>query len=162
MADHKEILEERQRLLEKIKTLSPDEANNYFNELIGFTPRLFKVVNQVTPVPGQAFADFYATIFGDGAIPQKLKELIFTAIGVATRSPRCLIHVVPAINSGATHEEIFEAVAVGFVAAGFYPNSPGIPYAFEYALKVLEIEDKYRKGEEWEYLPEPSFNNGVG
>jgi alkylhydroperoxidase/carboxymuconolactone decarboxylase family protein YurZ len=153
----KEVLELRKELLEKVKTLSPEEANGYLEELAGFVPRLFQVINQVTPVPGAAFADFYSTIFGDGAVPKKTKELIFTAIGVAVRSPRCLIHVIPAIKAGATHEEIFESVAVGFVAAGFIPNGPGIPYAFEYALKVLEVEDKYRKGEKWEYLEPAEF-----
>lgn len=153
----KEALELRKQLLEKVKTLKPEEANKYLETYAGFVPRLFQVVNQVTPVPGTAFADFYATIFGSGALPTKIKELIFVAIGVAVRSPRCLIHVVPAIKDGATHEEIFEAVAVGFVAAGFIPNGPGIPYAFEYALKVLEVEDKYRKGEKWEYLEPAEF-----
>jgi len=153
----KDALELRKKLLEKVKSLSPDEANKYLEEYAGFVPRLFQVVNQVTPVPGAAFADFYSTIFGSGALPRRIKELIFVAIGVAVRSPRCLIHVIPAIKDGAKHEEIFEAVAVGFVAAGFIPNGPGIPYAFEYALKVLEIEDKYRKGEKWEYLEPAEF-----
>ena len=39
--------------------------------------------------------------------------------------------------------------------------STGIPYAFEYALKCLDIEAKYRKGETWEYLPAPKFDHGV-
>jgi alkylhydroperoxidase/carboxymuconolactone decarboxylase family protein YurZ len=158
MADKlKEALRLREELLEKVKELSPEETNKYQEELMGFVPRLFQIVNQVTPVPGTAFADFYSTIFGDGALSKKTKELIFTAIGVAVRSPRCLIHVIPAIKAGATHGEIFEAVAVGFVAAGFFPNAPGIPYAFEYALKVLEVEDKYRKGEKWEYIEPAEF-----
>jgi alkylhydroperoxidase/carboxymuconolactone decarboxylase family protein YurZ len=70
--------------------------------------------------------------------------------------------VIPAIRAGATDGEIFEAVAVGFVGAGFYPGNPGIPYAFEYAAKVLEIAEKFRKGELWEYLPKPKFDHGVG
>ncbi|MDA8065349.1 MAG: hypothetical protein M0031_10250, partial [Thermaerobacter sp.] len=59
--------------------------------------------------------------------------------------------------AGATQEEIFEAVAVGMIAAGFVPGGPGIPYAFEYALKVLEVAEKYRKGEPWEYMQPPEF-----
>ena len=53
------------------------------------------------------------------------------------------------------------AVNVGVVGGGFVPNGPGIPYAFEYALKVLDIAAKYRKGEKWEYMPAPQFNHGV-
>ena len=34
-------------------------------------------------------------------------------------------------------------------AAGFVPGGAGIPYAFQYAVKVLEIASKYRKGEPW-------------
>ena len=47
------------------------------------------------------------------------------------------------------------------IGAGFVPGGPGIPYAFEYALKCLDIEAKYRKGEAWEYLPQPKFDHGV-
>jgi hypothetical protein len=52
--------------------------------------------------------------------------------------------------AGATDPEIFEAAAVGMCAAGFVPNGPGIPYAFEYAAKCMDIAAKYRAGEKWE------------
>jgi hypothetical protein len=47
------------------------------------------------------------------------------------------------------------------IAAGFVPGGPGIPYAFEYAAKCMDIAAKYRAGEDWEYLPAPQFNRGV-
>lgn len=137
------------------------EANEYMMKKMKFVPRMFQVLNNVVPQSGIAFADFYMTVFGDGAIPKRLKELMFTAIGVAYCSPRCLIHVVPAIEDGATDGEILEAVAVGMIAAGFVPGGPGIPYAFEYAAKVLDIAGKVRKGEKWEYMPAPKFDHGV-
>jgi alkylhydroperoxidase/carboxymuconolactone decarboxylase family protein YurZ len=90
-----------------------------------------------------------------------VKELMFMSGGVAYCSPRCIIHVIPAINAGATTGEIFEAASVGMILGGFVPGGPGIPYAFEYALKCLDIEAKYRKGEKWEYLPPPKFDHGV-
>jgi hypothetical protein len=37
------------------------------------------------------------------------------------------------------------------------PRGAGIPYAFQYALKVLEIASKYRKGESWEYIQPAEF-----
>lgn len=141
--------------------MTPEEVNKYMENVMGFLPRMFKVINTVTPEPGKTFADFYATIFGDGALSKKIKELMFTAIGVAYCSPRCIIHVIPAIKAGATTGEIFEAVAVGMIGAGFVPGGPGIPYAFEYALKALDIDAKYRKGESWEYLPQPKFDHGI-
>ncbi len=138
------------------------EANDYMKKKMKFVPRMYQVLNNVVPDGGIAFADFYMSVFGDGAVSKKMKELMFTAIGVSYCSPRCLIHVVPAIEDGATDQEILESVAVGMVAAGFVPGGPGIPYAFEYAAKVLDVAAKYRKGEKWDYLPAPTFNHGIG
>ncbi|MFQ6014306.1 MAG: carboxymuconolactone decarboxylase family protein [Anaerolineae bacterium] len=137
------------------------KANEYMKELMGFTPRMFQIINTVNPECGERFADFYDTIWRDGALSKKVKELMFVSIGVTLMSPRCIIHVVPAIEAGATDGEIFEAVSVGTIGAGFVPNGTGIPYAFEYAAKCLEIAAKYRAGEEWEYLLPPKFDHGV-
>lgn len=152
---------ERKEEAKEMAKMTPEEVNKYMEKTMGFVPRMFKIINTVTPDPGKTFADFYATIFGDGALSKKVKELMFMAGGVSYCSPRCIIHVVPAINAGATTGEIFEAASVGMILAGFVPGGPGIPYAFEYALKCLDIEAKYRKGEAWEYLPQPKFDHGV-
>ena len=137
------------------------EVNDFMKENMKFVPRMYQILNTVVPDHGMAFANFYQTVFADGAIPKRLKELMFVAIGVSYMSPRCLIHVVPAIEAGATDGEIFESVVVGTVAAGFVPGGPGIPYAFEYAVKVLDIAAKHRKGEKWEYLPASQFDHGT-
>ena len=144
-----------------VTKMTAEEVDAYMKEHCGFVPRMFKIINTVTPVPGKTFADFYESIFGDGALSKKVKELMFMSGGVGYCSPRCIIHVIPAIESGATTMEIFEAASVGMILAGFVPGGPGIPYAFEYALKCLDIEAKYRKGEEWEYLPQPKFDRGI-
>jgi len=143
------------------KKMTVEEVNEYMKKQCGFVPRMFQIINTVTPEPGRTFADFYASIFGDGALSRKVKELMFMSGGVGYCSPRCIIHVIPAINAGATTGEIFEAASVGMILAGFVPGGPGIPYAFEYALKCLDIEAKFRKGEKWEYLPQPKFDHGV-
>ncbi len=134
-----------------------EQANKYVKEKMLFLPRMFAVMNTAAPEAAERFADFYDTVWKDCALPRKVKELIFTAIGVAYRSPACLIHVIPAIEAGATDGEIFEAVTIGTLAAGFVPNGPGIPYAFQYALKVLEVAQKYRAGESWEYIQPAEF-----
>jgi alkylhydroperoxidase/carboxymuconolactone decarboxylase family protein YurZ len=121
-----------------------EEANEYMKKKMLFTPRMFKVTNTVAPDVGKKFADFYESVWADGALPRKIKELMFMSIGVAYCSPRCIIHVIPAMRAGATFEEV-----------------TGIPYAFEYAAKCLEIFQKESAGEEWEYLPKPKFNRGV-
>ena len=141
--------------------MTPEEVNAYMKDQLKFIPRMFAVINQIAPPAGKAFTDFYMSIFGDGALSKKIKELMFMSTGVAYCSPRCIIHVVPAIEAGATNEEIFEAAAVGMTAAGFVPGGPGIPYAFEYAAKCMDIAAKYRAGEPWEYLPMPEFNRGI-
>ena len=141
--------------------MTPEEVNTYMKDQLKFIPRMFAVINQIAPPAGQTFTDFYMSIFGDGALPKKIKELMFMSTGVAYCSPRCIIHVVPAIEAGATDMEIFEAAAVGMTAAGFVPGGPGIPYAFEYAAKCMDIAAKYRAGEPWEYIPTPQFNRGI-
>jgi alkylhydroperoxidase/carboxymuconolactone decarboxylase family protein YurZ len=140
-----------------VATDRAQEANDYMKQKMLFTPRMFQVINTVAPAAGERFADYYEVIFGDGALPRKIKELMFVAIGVTWRSPACLIHVIPAIEAGATDGEIFEAVAVAVNGAGFVPGGSGIPYAFQYAVKVLEIAAKYRAGEPWEYIQPAEF-----
>ncbi len=139
-----------------------DQANEYMKQKMLFTPRMFKGINQLAPQVGERFADFYESVWADGNLPRKIKELMFVSIGVAYLSPRCIVHVVPAVEAGAKEGEIFEATAVGMLAAGFVPGGPGIPYAYEYAAKAMEIAAKHRAGEKWEYLPDPKFDHGVG
>jgi len=106
------------------KKMTTEEVNEYMKKQCGFVPRMFQVINTVTPDPGRTFADFYASIFGDGALSRKIKELMFMSGGVAYCSPRCIIHVIPAANAGATWNEVFEAAAVGMILAGFVPGGP--------------------------------------
>jgi len=133
------------------------QAVDYCQEQLKFTPRILGHMAQGAPEAAEQFVDFYSAVWGDGTVSRKMKELIFVAIGVTHRSPACLIHVIPAIELGATDQEIFEVVAVATISTGFIPNTPGIPYAFQYALKVLEIAHKYRKGEPWEYVEPARF-----
>ncbi|MFQ5885670.1 MAG: carboxymuconolactone decarboxylase family protein [Anaerolineae bacterium] len=133
------------------------QACRYMEERMLFLPRMFQILNAFNPLVGERFADFYQVAKRDGALSRRIKELIFTAIGVTTRSPRCLVHVIPAIEAGASDVEIFEAIMVGVIATGFVPWGPGIPYAIEYAMKVLEIADKYHQEADWEYLLSPQY-----
>lgn len=143
-------------------SMSPKEVNDYMMEKCFFVPRMFKVINELNPEAGKSFADFYNSLWKDGALSRKVKELIFMAGGVAYKSPRCIIHVLPAVNAGATVEEVFEAASIGMILGGFVPGGPGIPYAFEYAAKCVELATKMIAGEEWEYLPKPTWDYGIG
>ncbi len=151
----------REEIMSEEQKMTAEEADKYMEDKIFFTPRMFKVINQLNPEAGKTFADFYDSFFKDGALSKKVKELMFMMGGVAYMSPRCLIHVVPATKAGATPEEVFEAASIGCLLAGFVPNGPGIPYAFEYAAKCFEIATKIQKGEDWEYLMPPKFDKGI-
>ena len=64
------------------KKMTTEEVNEYMKKQCGFVPRMFQIINTVTPEPGRTFADFYASIFGDGALSKKVKELMFMSGGV--------------------------------------------------------------------------------
>ena len=132
-------------------------AGAYMREKMLFVPRMFQRIIEYNPDIGRAFADYYECGKRDRHLTRAVKELIFTAIGVATASPACLIHLVPALEAGATREQLREAALVGVLASGFIPGGPGIPYAMPYAEKVLETADKYLAGEPWEYARPPDF-----
>ena len=97
-----ETKQEEETNMSDEKKMTVEEVNEYMKKQCGFVPRMFQIINTVTPEPGRTFADFYASIFGDGALSRKVKELMFMSGGVAYCSPRCIIHVIPAINAGAT------------------------------------------------------------
>ena len=63
--------------------MTVEQVNEYMKKQCGFVPRMFQIINTVTPEPGRTFADFYASIFGDGALSRKHKELMFMSGGVA-------------------------------------------------------------------------------
>ena len=56
------------------KKMTVEEVNEYMKKQCGFVPRMFHIINTVTPEPGRTFADFYASIFGDGALSRKVKD----------------------------------------------------------------------------------------
>jgi alkylhydroperoxidase/carboxymuconolactone decarboxylase family protein YurZ len=122
-----------------------------------FVPRMFGRIAQHRPDIARAFADYYETGKRDRHLTRAVKELIFTAIGVATASPACLIHLVPALEAGATRAQLEETVLIGTVASGFIPGAAGIPYAAPYAQQVLETADRYLAGEPWEYARPADF-----
>ena len=120
-----------------------EQADKYQEEKMFFTPRMFKVTNQLAPEVGERFADFYETVWADGNLPRKIKELMFMAGGVATMSSKCIVHNIPACENGASIGEVFEAATVGVILGGFSPRGAGIPYAFDYALKCIEGATAY-------------------
>jgi AhpD family alkylhydroperoxidase len=68
---------------------------------------------ELAPDPHQAFQEFSAAVFADGALKAKTKQLIAVAVAHVTQCPYCIEgHTRAAVRQGATPEEIMEAIWV--------------------------------------------------
>lgn len=77
-------------------------------------------LNEILPETAEAFGQMRNSIFKDGFLNLKTKELIAIASSVLMRCQFCVdTHSQRAITAGTTKEEIAEAISVAmFVAAG--------------------------------------------
>ena len=72
-----------------------------------------RIRKQLAPAPLAGFKAFSANVFADGALTRKVKELIAIAVAHVTQCPYCIRgHTASALKSGATEEEIMEAIWV--------------------------------------------------
>jgi AhpD family alkylhydroperoxidase len=81
---------------------------------------------ELAPKPLEAFKAFSASVFADGALPGKTKQLIAVAVAHVTQCPYCIRgHTKSALKAGATEQEIMEAiwVAAEMRAGGAYAHS---------------------------------------
>lgn len=68
---------------------------------------------ELAPQPLAAFKEFSKAVFADGALPSRTKQLIAVAVAHATQCPYCIHgHTEAALKSGATEQEIMEAIWV--------------------------------------------------
>lgn len=68
---------------------------------------------RLTPQQTDAFKAFSRSVFAEGALSAKTKQLIAVAVAHVTQCPYCINgHTDGAMNSGATPEEIMEAIWV--------------------------------------------------
>lgn len=82
--------------------------------------------SRLAPGPAAAFRAFSQTVFTDGALPAKIKQLIAVAAAHVTQCPYCIhAHTRNAIREGATAQEVMEAiwVAVEMRAGAAYAHS---------------------------------------
>lgn len=77
-------------------------------------------MNEILPDTAEAFGKMRDSIFQDGTLDRKSKELIAIASSVLMRCQFCVdIHSQRAIEYGASKTEIAEAIAIAmFIAAG--------------------------------------------
>jgi AhpD family alkylhydroperoxidase len=80
----------------------------------------------LAPKPAEAFKAFSQSVFAEGSLPAKTKQLIAVAVAHVTQCPYCIRgHTKSALQKGATPEEIMEAiwVAAEMRAGGAYAHS---------------------------------------
>lgn len=108
--------------LEKLKELTRKRKEAH-QKLIKLDSKVYK-----------AFLDLQKAAFSDGAIAKKNKELIATGISVVENCESCMQwHIEQAAQSGATMQEVLEAVEVGMEMGG----GPATVSA-RFALDVME------------------------
>jgi AhpD family alkylhydroperoxidase len=90
------------------------------------TRELAEQRNRLAPGPAEAFQAFSKSVFADGALSAKTKQLIAVAVAHVTQCPYCIRgHTSAALRHQATAEEIMEAiwVAAEMRAGGAYAHS---------------------------------------
>lgn len=91
---------------------------------------------KLSPETEAAFQRFSQTVFADGALPTKMKQLIAVAVAHVTQCPYCIRgHTKAALRHGATESELMEAI---WVAAEM---RAGAAYAHA-TLSLAEAEGK--------------------
>jgi AhpD family alkylhydroperoxidase len=77
------------------------------------TKELAEQRKSLAPKPAEAFKAFSRSVFAEGALPGKTKQLIAVAVAHVTQCPYCIRgHTAAALQHGATAEEIMEAIWV--------------------------------------------------
>ncbi len=87
---------------------------------------LAKKRRELTPKQSEAFKAFSQSVFADGALDRKTKQLIAVAVAHTTQCPYCINgHTQGALHDGASEAEIMEAiwVAAEMRAGGAYAHS---------------------------------------
>lgn len=77
------------------------------------TKELAQKRRELAPEIYSAFRAFGQSVFADGALPSKTKELIAVAVAHVTQCPYCIRgHTKLALQKGATDQEVMEAIWV--------------------------------------------------
>jgi AhpD family alkylhydroperoxidase len=90
------------------------------------TKELAELRKRLAPEAAEAFKAFSRSVFAEGALSGKVKQLIAVAVAHVTQCPYCIrAHTKTAMQQGATAEEIMEAiwVAAEMRAGGAYAHA---------------------------------------
>ena len=101
------------------------------------TRELAQKRKDLSPDVEAAFQNFSQTVFADGALPAKVKQIIAVAVAHVTQCPYCIKgHTKAALRHGASEQQLMEAI---WVAAGMRAGAA-------YAHSVLAIEEMKKAG----------------
>lgn len=96
------LTREKERTMSNAKSIFPEMTKEHAAQR-----------KQLAPESLDAFKAFSRSVFADGALPAKTKQLIAVAAAHVTQCPYCIQgHTDGALKSGATPEEIMEAIWV--------------------------------------------------
>lgn len=99
------------------------------------TPERAQKRRELAPKSEAAFQAFSQAVFADGALSNKTKQLIAVAVAHVTQCPYCIQgHTKAALRSGATAQELMEAV---WVAAEMRAGG-----AFAHSAVMLEVVER--------------------
>lgn len=91
-------------------------------------------LSEAAPETMSGFGALHEAATADGALKKSVKELIALAIAITVRCDGCIaFHVAAALESGASREEIIDAIGVAVLMGG----GPSVVYGSE-ALEALE------------------------
>jgi AhpD family alkylhydroperoxidase len=98
-----------------------------------------RALRERIPAVFEAYAGLSASVFVDGALDAKTKELIALAIAVAKQCDGCMAsHARGAARHGATADEVAEALGVAVLMNG----GPGVVHAPRAFADFLELVDE--------------------
>ena len=85
-----------------------------------------------------SFGQMHRSVGGDGALSEKQKELMVLGIAIASRCEGCIqCYTQDALNSGASRQEIEEAIGVAVLMGG----TASVPYGCEALDALSESEE---------------------
>jgi len=109
------------------RTQELDEFKGTLGDLVEEAPEL------------KQFSGFIESAEATTVLDHKTKELLSLAIGIVTRCDHCILwHTDAALEAGATHDEIVDALKIAVVMGG----GPAMTYAVDAyeTLQALEAE----------------------
>jgi len=115
------------------------DVRKILNDFMGGLGKFGEELPSVT----QSFMGLLGSVYQEGALSVKNKEMISVAIGVYNRCEYCIVfHVYKALEAGATPQEIYEAAGVAVALGG----GPSVAYTVTLLREAVEtFKEDFKK-----------------